>query len=123
MNAANTSPKDSAIHFAVWFDRYDILPLLLEHGTEYTAINLHGQNIAHGAAQSASLNLVRLDFNLRDKHGKTPADYLIESHILVQDEEGLHDALNNFLSSTNVQSGDTSPSAIATNATSLEPQT
>ncbi|KAI4205198.1 MAG: hypothetical protein LQ350_000520 [Teloschistes chrysophthalmus] len=84
-NACNISSHESSIHFAVGFDRHDILPLLLKKGVDYTARNIRGRNIGHMAARVAgfrtiqvlaSSNLTELDLSLTDCYGNTAADYL-----------------------------------------------
>ncbi len=97
---------DTAIHFAVRWDRWEIIPLLLEKGADYTALNFSGRNIAHLATQSASTrtmsilaasNLVKLDVSLRDKDGMTPAEYMAQRLICVESEEGLRDEFQRLL--------------------------
>ncbi len=108
VNATNLSSRDSAIHFAVLFDRHEIIPLLLERGADYTAVSASGNNIAHMAAWSAGTktvsvlaksNLVNLDVSLRSKDGKTPADYLSERSVLIESEQGLHAEFKRFMKS------------------------
>ena len=50
VNASNLSSRESAIHFAVIFNRHEILSLLLERGADYSAVNVKGKNIAYMAA-------------------------------------------------------------------------
>lgn len=108
VNIANLSSQESTIHFAVIFDRYELIPLLLEKGADYTALNTRGQNIAHLAALTAKTktisvlaisNLVNLDVSLRDRDRKTPADYLSERSILIESEQGLYEAFNELIES------------------------
>ena len=115
-NAFNHSSHESAIHFAVSFDRHEILPLLLERGADYTAVNNMGKNIAHMAACLADTktvsvlavsNLVKPDVSLRCNHGKTPADYLSERSILAESEQGLHVEFERFMKSIPVSGRDT----------------
>ena len=107
-NASNFSSRDSAIHFAVAFDRHETISLLLERGADYTALNADGHNIAHVAARSAGTEtisvlakskLVKLDVSVRCKHGKTPAEYLSERSIMAESEQGLHAEFEKFMSS------------------------
>ncbi len=101
VNAANYGwGNDNAIQFAVRWDQPDIIPLLLEKGADYTALNYAGRNIAHFACQSGSAktiavlaasNLNKLDVTVRDKDGLTPADYLAQRTICVDTEDGLHE--------------------------------
>ena len=107
-NLYGYSARETAIHFAVSFDRHDMIPLLLERGADYTALNAAGSSIAHMAARSASTetisvlaesNLVDLDVLLRNKDGKTPADYLSERSTLTESEQGLHAEFDRFVES------------------------
>ena len=107
-NLCGHSARETAIHFAVCFDRHDIIPLLLERGADYTALNAAVSNIAHMAARSASTKtisvlaeskLVNLDISMRNKDGKTPADYLSERSTLIEDEQGLHAEFDRFAKS------------------------
>ncbi|KAL8962045.1 MAG: hypothetical protein Q9183_005212, partial [Haloplaca sp. 2 TL-2023] len=84
-NACNTSSCESSIHFAVSFDRSDILPLLLRKGVDYTVKNIRGRTIGHMAARVTSTqtiqvlsssNVVDLDLSLKDSYGNTAAGYL-----------------------------------------------
>lgn len=77
VNASNLSSRDSAIHFAVAFNRHETIFLLLERGADYTAIDADGHNIAHVAAWSAGTktnfvlaksNLVKLEVSVGCKH-------------------------------------------------------
>lgn len=95
LDARNTSSQESSIHFAVEFDRYDILPLLLRRGVDYTARNIRGRTIAHMAARVASartieilasFDLAGLDLSLKDTDGNTAADYL-SNRKLVSDSD------------------------------------
>ena len=101
VNAVNFSSHDTAVHFASSFDRPDILPLLLEKGANYTALNIHGRNIGHNAARFASTrfietmstcNLKDLDLKKPDKEGKSAHDYINERIILADREIGVHEA-------------------------------
>lgn len=116
VNASNLSSRDSAIHFAVAFNRYEMIPLLLEAGADYTALNANGNNIAHEAAWSASTKtisvlanskLVKLDVSLRSKNGNTPADYLSERSILTESEQGFHAEFERFMKSIPMSQADT----------------
>ncbi len=55
----------------------------------------------------ADSNLVRLDMHLRNKDGKTPADYLSERSVLIDSEQGLHAEFERFVKSIPVSGGDT----------------
>ncbi len=116
-NLFNRSSHESAIHFAVSFDRIDMIPLLLKRGADYTAVNISGSNIAHMAARFAGTktisvladsNLVKLDMHLRNKDGKTPTDYLSERSVLIDSEQGLHAEFERFMKSIPVPGEDTS---------------
>ena len=115
-NLFNRSSHESAIHFAVSFDRIDMIPLLLKRGADYTAVNISGNNIAHMAARLAGTktisvladsNLVKLDVHLRNKDGKTPTDYLSERSVLIDSEQGLHAEFERFMKSIPVSGEDT----------------
>ena len=104
VNASNLSSCDSAIHFAVAFDRHETVSLLLERGADYT----DGHNIAHVAAWSAGTKtisvlanskLFKLDVSVRCKHGKTPAEYLSERRIMTESEQGLCAEFEQFMNS------------------------
>ena len=105
INSENMPSKDNVIRFAIWHNRADIIPLLLSRGANYRTINSNGRNIAHTAAASANTrvieilanaNLEELDFQLQDKNGKTPFDYLSEREVLVDAEVGIHEAFNRW---------------------------
>ncbi|KAL8950089.1 MAG: hypothetical protein Q9222_003853 [Ikaeria aurantiellina] len=101
-NACNVSSRESSVHFAVGFNRHDILPLLLRKGADYTATNIRGRSIGHMVARVAdarmikilsSSNLVGLDLSLKDSFGNTPADYLLSRKLMSESEvELLHAA-------------------------------
>lgn len=116
VNASNLSSRESTIHFAVTFDRHEMIPLLLERGADYTAINVRGNNIAHMAACFAGTktisvlaesNLVKLDASLRNRDSKTPADCLSERSVLTESEKGLHAEFGRFMKSIPVLRVDT----------------
>ncbi|KAI4210775.1 MAG: hypothetical protein LQ351_006357 [Letrouitia transgressa] len=105
VNAANMSSQDNTIHLAVSFSHHQIIPLLLTRGVVYTALNIYGRNIAHMAAKSADTQtmitlaeskLSGLDFSLKDKDGKTPADHIAEREVFGESEIGVHDAFEAF---------------------------
>lgn len=106
VNACNISSHESSIHFAVEFDRYDILPLLLKKGVDYTARNVRGRHIGHMAARVASSctiqilassNLTELDLSLTDCYGNTAADYLSSRKLVNQsDNERLRAAFGHL---------------------------
>ena len=108
VNATNSSSSDNPIHFAVYVDQPAIVELLLANGADYTWVNIYGRTIAHVAVRAASRKTIQtlaksrlngLDFSLRDKEGKTPADYLAERKILLPREEGIHEAFEKFVDS------------------------
>ena len=131
-NVFNKSSHESSIHFAVSFDRHELIPLLLERGADYTAVNIKGRNIAHMAAWSASTktisvladsHLVNLDISLRCKEGKTPTDYLSERSVLTESEQGLHAEFERFrksIPSSGVESAGGVPEADAVHELSDE---
>lgn len=101
LNACNTSSHESSIHFAVQFDRYDMLSLLLKKGVDYTARNIRGRTIAHMAARVASartievlscLDLIDLDLSLKDTDGNTAADYLSSRKLVTDADVGVRKA-------------------------------
>ena len=105
INSENLPSNDNAIRFAIWHNRSEIIPMLLSRGANYKTINSNGRNIAHTAATSANTrtveiladaNLEDLDFQLQDKYGKTPFDYLNEREVLVDAEVGVHEAFNRW---------------------------
>ena len=107
-NVCSQTSHHSAMHNAVLFNRHELIPLLLEHGADYTAVNAKGKNIAHMAAWAAGTktisvladsHLVNLDMSLRCQDGKTPADYLSERSILTESEQGLHAEFRRFMKS------------------------
>lgn len=104
-NASNISSRDTALHFAVGFDRYEILPLLLARGVDYLATNVRGRHIGHVAARVASArtiqilsssNLTGLDLLLKDSYGNTAADYLSSRKVSSQSELGIHAAFAHY---------------------------
>ena len=99
LDAANTSSGDGPVHFAVSFNNHEALRLLLKNGVDYTAVNVHGRNIAHMAAMygnAGTLSIMvqggldRLDTTLRDEEHKSPAGYLGARLILAESEAGVH---------------------------------
>ena len=101
VKAANYSSQEAAIHFAVTFDHHEILPLLLEKGADYTAVNVRGRNIGHMAARTAGEKTISilaesrlwdLDLSLKDEYGKTAMDYLLNRRIISQSEIGINGA-------------------------------
>ena len=105
VDSENLPSNDNAIRVAIWHNRSNIIPLLLSRGANYMSINSNGRNIAHTAATSANTNVIEilananledLDFQLQDKHGKTPFDYLNERAILVDAERGIHEAFHRW---------------------------
>ena len=105
VNLENLPSNDTAIRFAIWHNRSDIIPLLLSKGANYRSINSDGRNIAHTAATGANTsviellanaNLEDLDFQLQDKNGKTPFDYLNEREVLIDAEIGIHEAFHRW---------------------------
>ncbi|KAI4099699.1 MAG: hypothetical protein LQ339_005864 [Xanthoria mediterranea] len=104
-NISNISSRDTAMHFAVGFDRHEILPLLLAKGADYIATNIRGRHVGHVAARVASartiqilgcLNLTGLDLSLKDSYGNTAADYLSSRELSSQSEQGLLAAFAQF---------------------------
>ena len=116
-NMCSQTSHHSGMHNAVLFNGYELIPLLLEYGADYTAVNARGKNTAHLAAWAAGTktisvladsHLVNLDMSLRCQDCKTPADYLSERSILTESEQGLHAEFRRFMKSipsSGVQSG------------------
>ena len=95
VNAANHSSQDAAIHFAVSFDHYEILPVLLQYGVDYTAKGPTGRTFAHMTAQFsgpqtmrmlATLKFDKLDPGEKDARGKTAAEYMGERDFFPESE-------------------------------------
>ena len=97
VNATSKSTGCSVILAAVENNHFEILPMLLERGANYTAIDVEGRNIAHQAARFASKDMMailarsasrmsRLDVTLIDRKGKSPGDYRRERSQLVGPE-------------------------------------
>ncbi|KAL9004945.1 MAG: hypothetical protein Q9188_002264 [Gyalolechia gomerana] len=101
LNACNVSSNESSIHFAVEFDRHEILPLLLRKGVDYTARNIRGRTIGHMAARVASprtigilssFELSTLDLSLKDSDGNVAADYLASRKLVIESDKGVREA-------------------------------
>ncbi|KAL8936823.1 MAG: hypothetical protein Q9216_004734 [Gyalolechia sp. 2 TL-2023] len=110
VNACNISSLESSIHFAVDFDRHEILPLLFQKGVDYTARNIRGRTIGHMAARVASartfevlssFKLTSLDLSLEDSNGNTAADYLASRKIVGESDKGIHEAFAQLQRSCN----------------------
>lgn len=113
VNAANISCRDSAIHFASSFDRPKLLPLLLDRGADYTALNIYGRNLGHTAARFAGAEFISvmarcdipiLSLDTRDNEGKTAKDYMNERVILTDREIGVHEAFERLVASLSSRS-------------------
>lgn len=98
LDACNVSSRESSIHFAVEFDRHEILARLLQQGVDYTARNIRGRTIGHMAARVASsrtieilssFNLTSLDLSLKDLDGNTAADYLASRERVRETDKGI----------------------------------
>ncbi len=136
VNIPNHSSQETAIHFAVSFDHFEILPLLLDKGADYTAKNIHGRNILHMAALMggpktvatlSKANLMGLDTSLKDDEGKTVYDHLAEREILSDSEVGLHQSFEELLASINtirapLSTSSESPTNFENNVYDLESQ-
>lgn len=117
INLFELSSKHSVILSAVKFSHHGILPLLLQKGADYTTLNVYGRNIAHIAARSsnartmsilAEADLIKVDMNLQDMNGNTPADLLAERSRLVVHEAGLCEAFDKLMRSVTTQRIDAS---------------
>lgn len=60
VNISNKSSTDHPIHFAAAFNRWDILPLLLGRGADYTALNKYKRDLGHTAALFASTEFIKV---------------------------------------------------------------
>ena len=105
VNAVNRSSKEGPIHFAVAFGHDEILPLLIEQGADYAALNRRGSSLAHMVAAFATcdtvqvlstLSLSDLDPSCVDDEGKTPEDRLSDREALQDSEVGLHESFARF---------------------------
>lgn len=101
VNISNFSSHESPIHFVGNFDRPRLLPILLERGADYTAINIHGHDLGHCAARFAGVEFIQimsqsrlpgLDLDKRDRDGKTAKEYMNERIVLTDREIGIHEA-------------------------------
>ena len=105
VNATNRSSKEGPIHFAVAFSHDEILPLLIEKGVDYAALNRHGSSLAHMVAGFATcktvevlseLDLGDLDPSCVDDEGKTPEDRLSDREAPQDSEVGIHESFARF---------------------------
>ncbi|MCJ1393431.1 hypothetical protein MMC18_006305 [Xylographa bjoerkii] len=105
VNATSALSRNNAIHFAVYYNHHEIIPLLLAKGAQYASTDSEGKNIAHMAAASADTktmevlekaNLPGLDIFLRDTNGETPADIIARREIFGDSEFGVHAAFEAF---------------------------
>ncbi|KAI4202228.1 MAG: hypothetical protein LQ350_002743 [Teloschistes chrysophthalmus] len=105
VNAANKSSGDSAVTFAVSFNHHEILPMLLEHGADYTVAMTCGRGFAHMAASFgelellkvlATLDLHKIDLSLRCDRGKTAEDYMNERDFFPDSETETREAFQKF---------------------------
>ena len=111
------SARETAIHFAVCFNRHDMIPLLLERRADHTALNATGSNIAHMAAWSAGTKtmsvlaksrVAKLDVLLRNKDGKAPADCVLKRNYLTEEsKQGLRAEFERFMKSIPTSGTDT----------------
>ena len=116
-NLTSIPSRSNAMHIAVLFDHHDMIPDLLAYGADYSAISKSGRHIAHYAARSAGTKtlqvltqekLVDIDLSLRDREGKTPADYIAERVVMQGSEFGIHGAFEiyaNLVSAHHVNLG------------------
>lgn len=108
VNATTTSSRQNSIKFAAVFDRSDVLPLLLNSGADYTALDIHGQDLGHFAAIFAGTEFIKvmtrcdlsnLRLDVPDKAGKTAKDHMHERIILADREIGVHEAFESLVAS------------------------
>ena len=116
VNATSRSSGYTALHFAIEYDRHEILTDLLNRGADYTKRTESGRTVLHLAAcysgtKTLSIlskaNLEGLDTALRDQDGKTAADYLSERCILVEIEESTRDEFHALLQNASSRNMDT----------------
>ena len=107
-NITNAHARFNAMHSAVAYDCFAIIPALLASGVDYTAVSNSGQTIAHHAARSASTRtvqvltdakLVGLNLDLRDRLGSTATDEITKRESLQETELGIHEAFETFAGS------------------------
>ena len=100
MNTVNVD-RYSLVHIAIIYNHFEIIPLLLAKGADYTATTVERRNIAHFTRLKAypetiktltESNLEGLDVLLKDNNGKAPADYLAKRELFGDDEIGVHEA-------------------------------
>lgn len=91
-----TAARDTVAHFAVEHNAHEILCLLLDRGVDYNPQTSYGQTILHTAARMADIRTIeilqrngieRIDFLVKDCHGKTAMDYANERSPETMDED------------------------------------
>lgn len=106
VNSTNRTSGYSALHFATEYERHEILTDLLNRGADYSRRTESGRTVLHLAAYYSgnktlsilsNSNLEGLDKALRDRNGKTAADYLSERCILVDIDESMRDKFHTLL--------------------------
>ena len=119
VNSTNRASGYSALHFATEYERHEILTDLLERGADYRRRTESGRTVLHLAAYYSgnktlsilsNSNLEGLDKAVRDKDGKTAADYLSERCILVDIDESMRDNFHTLLQNGSSQTTDTAGS-------------
>ena len=119
VNSTNRARGYSAIHFATEYERHEILTDLLNRGADYSKRTESGRTILHLAAYYSgnktlsilsNSNLESLDKAVRDKNGKTAADYLSERCILVDIDESMRDKFHALLQNGSSRTTDTAGS-------------
>lgn len=84
------------------------MPLLLDRGADYAALNINDRDLAHTAAQFAGADFIsvmarydipRLSLDARDNEGKTAKDYMNERVFLTDREIGVHEAFEGLVAS------------------------
>ena len=111
INASNISSRESSVHFAVSFDRHEILQILLEKKVDHTARNVRGRTVAHMAARVASsrtmevlgsFDLAGLDFSLKDTDGNSAADYFASRRFVSESNTRMRRAFSKLQQSCHV---------------------
>ncbi len=114
VNVSNISSRHNSTKFAAASDRSDVLPLLLNSGADYTALDVYGQDLGHSAATFASTEFIKvmtrcdlpnLRLDVPDKAGRTAKDLMHERIIFTDREVGVHEAFESLVASLTTLSG------------------
>lgn len=118
VNAKNPRNKDrSALHYAVQVGNIGVVKLLVEHGADIKAVDKYGNNLLHyscaydDAELSTKMALLLakngLDFDSKNRRGKSAMDILLGSHapedigeiIALIEQRTLNDSISNDIES------------------------